>query len=138
MSRNKSRLREPDYRLLHNQNPYPEPKNWTHGTIKYQRRIYGRYGSASRLDPSICWPTKKELFEAKEFEKVSRPYTVLQMMEEINEKKKQKEEEIWARQKVIGERMMKLAQWKRELHAKIAKKEGEALAAKVNINNLVC
>lgn len=56
--RNKSRLKEADFLMLHEQNPYPEATLRHHGTLKYLRRTYGRYGAASNIDPAICWPVK--------------------------------------------------------------------------------
>lgn len=65
--RNKSRLRDADYKLLHEENPYPEPTFWHHGSLKYMRRTYGRYGAASGLDPSICWPVKVKTYSILKF-----------------------------------------------------------------------
>lgn len=65
--RNKSRLKDVDYKMLHEENPYPEPTIWHHGSLKYMRRTYGRYGAASGLDPSICWPVKVKTFCTSKF-----------------------------------------------------------------------
>lgn len=56
--RNKSRLKDADYKMLHEQNPYPEAMFWHHGSLKFLRRTYGRYGAASGVDPSLLWPVK--------------------------------------------------------------------------------
>ena len=50
--RNKSRLRKGHKRMLYDKLPYDEAESWVHNTLKYKRSMYGRYGSASREDPS--------------------------------------------------------------------------------------
>lgn len=130
--RNKSRLRESDRRFLHEENPYPEPAFWHHGTLKYMRRTYGRYGEASGVNPAICWPVKEELAESIEYERVAFPYTIPQVIKEAKEQHRAKEERLRKRQEDIGKKLEKLEEWKRDLYNRIAKKEGDALAAKVS------
>jgi Growth arrest and DNA-damage-inducible proteins-interacting protein 1 len=50
--RDKSRLNAPHRKMLHGEVPYEVAHSWVHNTLKYQRKIYGKYGSASNLDPS--------------------------------------------------------------------------------------
>lgn len=55
--RNKSRLLPQHQRFVHGEVPYDTAESWIHTTLKYQRKIYGKYGSKSNLDPSkflIC------------------------------------------------------------------------------------
>lgn len=131
--RNKSRLYDKDRRFLHEENPYPDgPQFWTHGTLKYNRRLYGRYGKASGVDPAICWPTKQELADTKEYESVAYPFTIPQMMEDSHRKRVEKEERVSKRQQEIVEKAKKLDGWVRDMQNRIAKKEAEVTAAKVN------
>lgn len=130
--RNKSRLRDSHRNLLHEKNPYPDPMSWHHGTLKYLRRTYGRYGQASGVDPSICWPIKNELDEAVEYEKVKYPFTISEMITAAKQKRQEKEERVLARQAGIVKKMQKLEEWTQDLHQRIAKKENEAKAAKVS------
>lgn len=50
--RNKSRLRKGHKKMLYNKPPYEEAESWIHNTLKYKRTMYGRYGSASNINPS--------------------------------------------------------------------------------------
>lgn len=130
--RNKSRLKEPDYNFLHEKDPYPVSTFWHHGTLKYRRRLYGRYGSASGVDPAICWPVKEELEDAKEYERVAYPFTIPQMIADAKQRKIEKEDKIRARQEEVVKKMEKLEQWKTEFVERVSKKEREANEAKVN------
>lgn len=129
--RNKSRLRPQDRNFLFEKNPYPEPKFWSHGTLKYLRRTYGRYGEASGVNPAICWPVKSELEEAKEYERIAYPYGILEVAEDARKKREEKNEKMRIRQEEIVKKMAKLEQMKEDLHKKIQSKENEAKAAKV-------
>lgn len=129
--RNKSRLSQNHYNLLHNNVPYPEPLTEFHKSIKYQRKLYGIYGETSGIDPKICWPTTQEIADIKEYEEVAYPYTIKQMMEHNEQEKREFEEQRQIRQKDIVKKFAKLEQMKKELHDKIAKKEAEARAVKV-------
>lgn len=114
-------------------NPYPEPRMFHHGTLRYLRRTYGRYGQAANINPSICWPVKEELENAKEYERVAYPFKIQDMIAEAAQKKKEKIERIQIRQIEIGKKMLKLEEWKKDLQNRIAKKEAEAKTAKVRI-----
>lgn len=105
--------------------------SWHHGTLKYLRRTYGRFGAASGVNPSICWPIKDELDEAMEYERVQHPFTIMEMAAAAKQERQEKEERISARQVQIVKKMQKLDEWTRDLHERIAKKENEAKAAKV-------
>lgn len=132
-SRNKSRLSAPEFRILHEINPYPGPHMWHHGTVKYNRKMYGRYGATSGVNPSICFPLKEELEDKIEYEKVAYPKTVPQLIQEAKQNKREVEERRMIRQRNIVEKMQKLEQWKQDFYRRIKKKEDEQLAAKVNI-----
>ncbi|XP_056633288.1 growth arrest and DNA damage-inducible proteins-interacting protein 1 [Diorhabda sublineata] len=136
-SRNKSRLREQDRNILLNKNPYPEPKFFHHGSLKYLRRTYGRYGEASGINPSLCWPIKEELDDAKEYEKLKYPSTIPDMIMQAKKLRKAKEENVAARQREIVKKMEKLEYWKQDLFDRIAKKEAEAKSAKERKERLV-
>lgn len=129
--RNKSRLRYGHRNLLMEKNPYSEPQYWTHGTLKYNRRLFGRYGFESGVNPAICWPTNEELADAKEYERVAFPSTVQAMIETAQRNRREKEERELERQKEIVDRVSKLNGWIKEMRDRVAKKEKEAYAAKV-------
>lgn len=129
--RNKSRLKEHHRNFLFEKNPYPTPEFWQHGTLKYMRRSYGRYGEASGVDPCICWPVKEEFQYVTEYERVAYPFTIPQMIEDAKRKRHEREEAIAIRQKQIGEKLEKLEDMKADLKRRINKKESDTLAAKV-------
>ncbi|KAK9886049.1 hypothetical protein WA026_014833 [Henosepilachna vigintioctopunctata] len=137
LKRNKSRLRENDRRFLLETNPYPEDRHWHHGTIKYKRRLYGRYGKESGVDPAICWPTDQELQDVIEYEKVAYPYTILEMVKTAQESRNLKNIETAKRQQDILVKLSKLEGWKRDMEMRIAKKESEANAARQKKERLI-
>ena len=95
--RNKSRLNPQHRNLLHGKMPYSEPMAWFHETVKYKRKLYGRYGHASGVHPGIMWPTREELEEIKEYESVAYPYTIQELMARVEEKKKEEQAVLKAR-----------------------------------------
>lgn len=125
-----------DRRFLMEQNPYPEPQCWYHGTLKYNRRLYGRYGQASGVNPSICWPIKEELADTVEYERVAYPFTIPQMIQTKAKERQEKKEKRIQRQNEIVEKMKKLDGWIHEMQSRIAKKETEVKAAKVKFSFL--
>lgn len=50
--RDKSRLLQQHRRMVNDEVPYDVAHSWVHNTLKYQRKIYGKYGASSNLDPS--------------------------------------------------------------------------------------
>lgn len=67
-----------------------------------------------------------------EYERVKYPETITQMVERVNAESAEKKRTFRQRQEDIVKKIEKNEQWKKELHEKIAKKEGEALDAKVS------
>lgn len=106
--------------------------HWIHGTVKYNRKLYGQYGEASGVNPAICWPLKEELENRLEYERVAYPYTIPEMIETSKQKRLQRKEFIRKREEEIAQKMLKLDTWIKEMKEKIAKKEMEAITAKVN------
>lgn len=47
-----SGLQKAHKRLLNGEIPYPNSESWVHETLKYKRKLYGKMGSASNIDPS--------------------------------------------------------------------------------------
>lgn len=87
--RNKSRLNPQHRNLLHGKMPYSEPMDWFHETVKYKRKMYGRYGQSSGIIPGVMWPTREEIEETKEYESIAYPYTIQEQMSKVEEKKKE-------------------------------------------------
>lgn len=134
---NKSRLYSQHRNILHNKMPYDEPVNDFHNTVKYQRKLYARFGESSGVYAGICWPTKEELRDIQEYEKITHPQSLqemianaLQRRAEINEKQRKRQEDI-------VKKVAKLEQWKKDLKEKIAKREAEAMAVKERKDRLI-
>ncbi|XP_026748142.2 growth arrest and DNA damage-inducible proteins-interacting protein 1 [Galleria mellonella] len=135
--RNISRLSSAHYNLVNGRRPYETPKSLAHLTLKYNRKVYGKYGSASGVNPSLCWPTKNEIQEKLEYESVAFPYTIKEMIETATQKRKEEQLKIEQREKELAIKYEKLDQWKKELKDKLAKKVAEAQAAKEKKERLV-
>lgn len=129
--RNKSRL-EPQHRnILQDRTPFEEPRYWTHGTLQYNRKLYGKYGQSSGFNPALCWPTNEELTEKIEYEKIAYPFTIPDMIATSKQARQKKNEERKLRDTQIIENMKKLDTAIKDMKTRIAKKEAEANAAKV-------
>ncbi|KAJ8727206.1 hypothetical protein PYW08_015603 [Mythimna loreyi] len=135
--RNISRL-TPDHRnIVNGRRPYEEPKHIAHLTVKYNRKMYGKYGVASGVNPSICFPSKKDIEERLEYESVAYPFTIKQMIEMAEKRRKEQEQKIQQRDREVAAKFAKLEQWKKDLLDKVAKKAAEASAAKEKKERLV-
>ncbi|XP_049783639.1 growth arrest and DNA damage-inducible proteins-interacting protein 1 [Schistocerca cancellata] len=137
MKRNKSRLLPQHHNILHNKVPYSSSKGWFHDTIKYKRRLYGRYGSISAVHPGVMWPTKNDLDDIREYESVAYPHTLEEMIEKSIAEKKLRESTIREREEAISKKMESLEKWKEELKARVLKKEEAMLAAKARKDRLM-
>ncbi|KFB37571.1 AGAP011345-PA-like protein [Anopheles sinensis] len=136
--RNKSRLLPQHRNMLHDTLPYEESQSWIHETVKYKRMMLGRYGlEGSRVDPRICFPTKKEVYEKAEYERVAFPFSLKQMMDANAAARKAKKAAVEAREVEIARKLEKLDQWTADLNARMEKKEAEARAAKERKDRLV-
>lgn len=129
--RNKSRLNDAHRNILFDNKPYDEVRHPSHATLRYQRRLYGKFGESSGVGPSICWPIKSELNDNVEYEKVAYPLTIPKMIEDAKISKAEGLEKIQMRESQIIEKMKKLDYWIKEMKDKVQKKESEALVAKV-------
>lgn len=49
---NKSGLLPQHRRMLQGEVPYDQAESWIHNTLKYQRKMYGKFGAKSNVDPS--------------------------------------------------------------------------------------
>lgn len=131
LKRNKSRLLPQHRNMLLNKVPYEESQSWIHETVKYKRALYGKYGSSSNVNPSICWPDKVDMDDTLEYERVKYPETIQQLMHKVAEQKRLKVEAVRARDEEVAAKVAKLDEWKLKLQEKIAKAEADAKAAKV-------
>lgn len=86
-------------------------------TAKYDRKLFGRYGSASGIDPASLWPSHDQLEEIIAEEKEWHP-TLEVMLKNIEAKEKEETEKRLAKEKLIAANMAKMpkmiADWRRE------------------------
>lgn len=128
--RNKSRLNPGDRNILFGQKPYDKPLTWYHNTIKYKKRILGRYGiQALGTTAGIAWPTPEEVQKLKEYENIAFPLTIQERISKIKEEKRKNEESIMARQQDIELKMANMEKMISDIKEKIAKKKAEMLEA---------
>ncbi|XP_017957034.1 growth arrest and DNA damage-inducible proteins-interacting protein 1 [Drosophila navojoa] len=127
--RDKSGLRRQHKNVLHETLPYDEAHSWIHLTEKYQRTLYGRYGSKSNVNPKICFGTLAERTKAQELQRITQPETLPELLEKIRIQKEAKLAAINEREENIQKKLDKLEQWKAELNAKVEKRRADAAAA---------
>jgi len=135
--RNKSRLLPYHQRLVNGELPHPEPMFWTHHTLMYKRRMYGRYGEKSGVNPGLIWPTRKELRKMIDFESVYNPFTIQEMVRKKKEVRAAEQAEFIKEEEEIDARMKLLDKYKIELKQKQETKEREILQAKLRREKLM-
>ncbi|KAG5311225.1 G45IP protein, partial [Acromyrmex insinuator] len=148
--RNKSRLNPKDRNILMGKPPYEQPIEWYHNTVRYKKRMLGRYGFEGNKEPAgFAWPTPKEVKILQEYERVAFPESLQERWKKLEEKKRIKAEKIKARhvfitgffyhwlEDEIAEKLSKVDQWTAELNARVAKKKAEMEAARLHKERLV-
>ncbi|KTG03363.1 hypothetical protein cypCar_00018513 [Cyprinus carpio] len=107
---------------LNIKNPYipnkesEETPEWQK-TEKYERKLFGRYGSASGVEPAKLWPSHARLEELMAEEKEWHP-PIEVMLENIAAREREKERKRVEREKIIAANMAKMpkmiADWKKQ------------------------
>lgn len=93
--RNKSRLSSNHRNIVHGRRPYDKSMHWSHETVWYKKRIMGRYGiEAAEVNPAIAWPTREEIEDRKEYERVLYPNSIQEIWKEIEETKREEKEQM--------------------------------------------
>ncbi|XP_033316440.1 growth arrest and DNA damage-inducible proteins-interacting protein 1 [Bombus bifarius] len=129
--RNKSRLTEAHRNILLGKKPYNTPQDWFHETVKYKKRILGRYGmEALGESAGLAWPTPEEVEDMKEYESLAHPLNIQERLQQIKEKKKMEEEALLAKQAEIEKKMATMKQLIAQVQEKIAQKQKVELEAK--------
>ncbi|RVE69118.1 hypothetical protein OJAV_G00074480 [Oryzias javanicus] len=86
-------------------------------TAKYDRKLYGRYGSASGIDPASLWPSHEELDKIIAEEKEWQPSLEV-MLKNIEARENEEAEKRREKEKIIAANMAKMPQmvadWRRE------------------------
>ncbi|XP_046748791.1 growth arrest and DNA damage-inducible proteins-interacting protein 1 [Diprion similis] len=136
--RNKSRLNASHRNILFDKRPEYDEIQSFHTSVRYKRRMVGRYGmEASDVPIGIAWPTKDEVADRKEYESLLYPETIHDMWDKIAKKNIELAESIRARDEAVGQNLKKLDKWIADLNAKVAKKEAEMLAARERKERLI-
>ncbi|XP_043468616.1 growth arrest and DNA damage-inducible proteins-interacting protein 1 [Leptopilina heterotoma] len=130
--RNKSRLSLSDQNRLHGRKPYNKSIEKFHDSVRYKRRMLGRYGlKALDATPGVAWPTLEDVEDAKAYEAVYNPLSLEENWKLIEEKKREEEERIRLREEEIDEKLKNMQKWKTELQNKINQKEAAENAARI-------
>lgn len=135
--RNKSRLREHHYKKHHRQVTRLSEDEEIVVSLREQRRLYGLYGASSGINVAKLWPSKEELELEKEWEKVARPHSVLEMINMAKKAKEEEERAIQQRQEELKRNVAKLEGWKREVRERVLRQEREAQIAKEKKDKLI-
>ncbi|KAM7372468.1 hypothetical protein PAMP_009632 [Pampus punctatissimus] len=103
-------------------------------TARHAGKLYGRYGSASGIDPASLWPSHEQLDKAVTEENEWHPPLEV-MLKNIKAKQKEETEKRLAKEKLIAANMANMpkmvADWRRQkLETKQKLKEEKARRAK--------
>lgn len=92
--RNKSRLNPHHRNILMGVRPYDSTREWYHNTVKYKKRMLGRYGLKGNDEPvGFAWPTPDEVEDAREYERVAYPLSLQESWKQLEEKRRAKAEQ---------------------------------------------
>ncbi|XP_078658396.1 large ribosomal subunit protein mL64-like [Branchiostoma floridae x Branchiostoma belcheri] len=105
-------------------------------TLKFDRKLWGRHGEASGLDPSICWPTKAELAELQEEERDWYP-TLQEMQQNIAVKRAAQAEAKLAWEKRVAANMAKMPKLIEQVHEERRQKKEQLEEAKKRKERLI-
>lgn len=99
-------------------------------SLAFQRHLYGKYGSGIGVDPAVCFMTKEEMDDFREYEKVASPEHILEVrkrkLEELAEEKRQ----YRIREEHYDKMMASMEEHKKKIREKILSKIADAEEAK--------
>lgn len=96
--RNKSRLNPQHRNILMNERPYDHAMDWFHNTVKFKKRMLGKYGLKGIDEPAgFAWPTQKEIKDIQEYERVAFPLSIQERWKKLEVAKRIKAEQVQAR-----------------------------------------
>ncbi|GAB6029132.1 hypothetical protein CHUAL_004910 [Chamberlinius hualienensis] len=134
--RNISRMPKHRQQLMDNHLKMPEILYDYQTTVKYQRKLYAKFGKESGIDPSISWPSKEEVQEKIEEDRVFEP-PLQESLEKLRQLRSAELKDFQQRQSKIEAGMANLAKWMAELQKRKDKKEAEVVAAKAKKDRLI-
>ena len=81
--------------IMHGKKPYENSIEWYHDTVWYRKRILGKYGlEAAGYNPGICWPTKEQIEDWNEYEKLEYPDSMKSLWKKFEQNKIEEKEAI--------------------------------------------
>lgn len=131
----KSRLPEKVYRQLVAKEPLPLEFKFQFQK-RFLRKYYALHGRNSKLNPGICWPTKEEMLETIEYDKILEP-PLADRIKKVEEARLAEENRKKAVEAEVEANMANSDKWIAEYHAKIEKKREEALVLKQKKEKLI-
>ncbi|XP_054735401.1 growth arrest and DNA damage-inducible proteins-interacting protein 1 [Anastrepha obliqua] len=134
IDRNRSKLLGQHRNVLFNVVPYLQACSWIHLTEKYKRKVFGRHGLTSGVDPYICFNMHGQ---SDTIDKVKEGCSLQKLVLSCRDNNLLKTKAIESRELEIASKLEKLEQWKLEMRNRISKKEADALAAKEHKRRLI-
>lgn len=110
-------------------NGYPsvkEPRNKIEASLRVQRTLYGKYGSKSNVNPAICFFTKEEMEDLREYEKVAHTEHIMEVRKRELARLEEEKKQYSIREKQYDIAMASMDAHKQKIREKILKKMGEA------------
>ncbi|KAG7164418.1 growth arrest and DNA damage-inducible proteins-interacting protein 1-like [Homarus americanus] len=135
--RNKSRLNTRHFQEFHKLSRQLTEDEEQAFRLSYQRKLYGLHGAASGINPAKLWPSMEEMNWNKEYERVSCPNSIHEMINKAIKLKEEEQRMLKQRQEDLVHKVAKLEGWKKEVRQRIEKQEKEAQEAKGKKERLI-
>lgn len=131
----KARIPERLYRTFVKKEALPITANYDYRMDRL-RQYYARHGNDSKLNPGICWPTRGEILETIEYDKIFEPPLGVRIknVEEARLAEEKRKRDV---EEEVDKNMANLDKWIGDYNAKIEKKKAEQLELKQKKEKLV-
>lgn len=129
----KSRMKQYHARKNKGLFPYADPKNMAQvhqHTLRWQRKQIGLYGFDCKYDPALCFTTKEEMEDMKEYEKVAFDKSIMELRRNALEEIAQEKEEMRKREERVVKALETMNSWKERIREKMIEKQKTAEVAK--------
>lgn len=131
----KSRLPERVYQMFIKKEPVVID-HYYNFEMNRLRANYARFGKKSNLNPGICWPTREEVLETIEYDKIFEPSLEIKL-KRVEEARLAEEKRKLEVEKEVDKNMANLDKWIADYHAKAEKKKAEQLMLKQKKEKLI-
>ncbi|XKL64050.1 hypothetical protein PGB90_004136 [Kerria lacca] len=110
---------------------YTKIKLYSHQkTLRWHRKQFGLYGNASGINPAICFTTKEEIDDIKEYEKVAYDKSFIQLRNEALQRLEEEKKQYRIREEEIERKLENMEKWKEQIRQKMNVKQIEVVEAK--------